>query len=377
MFDWVFEIFTDYTLRTVTLGAAGLGLVSGSIGTFAVLRRQSLVGDAISHAALPGIAIAFLLTGSKAPLVLVIGAAMAGWLGTLIVMTVTQTSRVKYDAALGLMLSAFFGFGIVLLTYIQNLGTANQAGLDKFLFGQAAGLLQKDVVLIAVLGVVGIFLMILFWKEFKLLSFDRDFGQSQGFRMREVDILMTFLIVLAIVLGLQTVGVVLMSAILIAPAMAARQWTDKLSIVVLLAGLFGALAGATGSVMSSTIPKLPTGPTIVMVAGAIVFFSLLFAPQRGLVWSLVRRFRTRQDLEVAVILSNLYHLAGQHDSVYHPHSVEALKVMTASPKKVLPGLKELKEDGDVHQLGQSLWSLTEQGVQRILAIKRGEFDQIQ
>jgi len=114
-----------------------------------------------------------------------------------------------------------------------------------------------------------------------------------------------------------------------------------------------------------------------MVAGAIVFFSLLFAPQRGLVWSLFRRFRTRQDLEVAVILSNLYHLAGQHDSVYHPHSVEALKVMTASPKKVLPGLKELKEDGDVHQLGQSLWSLTEQGVQRILAIKRGEFDQIQ
>ncbi len=363
MFD--FSIFTDYTLRTVTLGAAGLGLVSGSLGTFAVLRRQSLVGDAISHAALPGIALAFLLTGSKAPLVLVIGAALAGWAGTLIVMAVTQTSRVKYDAALGLMLSSFFGFGIVLLTLIQNKGLANQAGLDKFLFGQAAGLLQKDLYIIGGLGLFGIFVMLLFWKEFKLLSFDRDFGQSQGFRMREVDILMTFLIVLAIVLGLQTVGVVLMSAILIAPAAAARQWTDRLSIVVLLAAIIGAVSGVVGSLMSSTIPKLPTGPTIVLVAGAIVVFSLFFAPRRGLLWNGIKRLRTRQNLEVAVVLSNLYHLAEKHESVYHPHEVPALRLMTANPESVLPSLKELKKNGLVDQLGGDYWSLTERGAKRV------------
>lgn len=365
--DVIPEIFSDYTIRTVTLGAAALGLVSGSLGTFAVLRRQSLIGDAISHAALPGIALAFLLTGSKAPLVLVIGAALAGWVGTLIVMAVTRTSRVKYDTALGLMLSAFFGFGIVLLTLIQNKGLANQAGLDKFLFGQAAGLLQKDLLVIGGLGALALLVMILFWKEFKLVSFDRDFGQSQGFRMREVDVLMTFLIVMAIVLGLQTVGVVLMSAILIAPAAAARQWTDKLSLVVLLAGGIGALSGAIGSLMSSTIPRLPTGPTIVLVAGVFVLISLFLAPERGLLWNTIRRLRTRQDLEVAVVLSNLYHLAQKHESVYHPHELAALQLMTANPTKVLPSLKELLSDGYVHHLGDQYWSLTEKGAERVEA----------
>ena len=128
----------DYTLRTVALGAAVLGLSSGSLGAFAVLRGQSLLGDAISHAALPGVALAFLLTGTKAPLVLVVGAGLAGWVGTLCVMAVVRRSRVPYDAALGIVLSVFFGLGMVLLTYIQSQPNASQAGLDTFLFGQAA-----------------------------------------------------------------------------------------------------------------------------------------------------------------------------------------------------------------------------------------------
>ncbi|HEX6913511.1 MAG TPA: metal ABC transporter permease, partial [Longimicrobium sp.] len=161
------DLFDDYTLRTVALGAAALGATSGALGSYAVLRKQSLLGDAISHAALPGIALAFLLTGSKAPLVLVLGAAVAGWLGTLLVMRIVNTTRIKEDSALGIVLSVFFGFGLVLLTYIQKRPDASQAGLDRFLFGQAATLLQRDVIMISALGGLALAIAALFWKEFK------------------------------------------------------------------------------------------------------------------------------------------------------------------------------------------------------------------
>src|SRR5688500_14896513 len=166
--DALLDLLRDHTLRTVSLGAAALGIVSGGLGTFAVLRGQSLLGDAISHAALPGIALAFLLTGSKAPLVLVAGAGAAGWVGTLAVRAVTSRSRVPFDAALGMVLSVFFGIGLVLLTYIQGRPDASQAGLDKFLFGQAAALVTADVVTIAGLGAAALAIVALLWKEFKM-----------------------------------------------------------------------------------------------------------------------------------------------------------------------------------------------------------------
>ena len=167
------DLFTDYTLRTVALGSAMLGLVSGVLGVFAVLRRQSLLGDAISHAALPGVALAFLITGSKEPLVLALGAIAAGWLATVLVLQVTGNTRIKADAALGIALAVFFGFGLLLLTFIQRLPNAAKAGLDKFLFGQAATLLGRDLVTMASArrGRARCCVM-LFWKEFKLLTFD-------------------------------------------------------------------------------------------------------------------------------------------------------------------------------------------------------------
>ena len=239
----LYDLVFDYTLRTVALGAATLGLVSGVLGSFAVIRRQSLLGDAISHAALPGIALAFLLSGSRAPLVLVLGAAIAGWLGTLAVMVAVRQTRVKEDAALGIVLSVFFGFGLVLLTYIQRRPDASQAGLDRFLFGQAATLLGRDIATMAVLGALALIAVILLWKEFKLLSFDREFAASVGYPTRLLDVVLTSLIVIAIVIGLQAVGVVLMSAMIVAPAAAARQWTDRLSMMVVLSGALGALVG--------------------------------------------------------------------------------------------------------------------------------------
>ena len=288
----------DYTLTIVAIGAALLGTVSGTLGTYAVLRRQSLLGDAISHAALPGIAIAFLLTGSKTPLILVLGAAVAGWLGTLLILSIVRLTRIKYDSALGIILSTFFGFGLVLHTLIQRTGNANQAGLDTFLFGQAATILESDVLTIGILGGIAIVIMLVFWKELKLLVFDEGFAASLGFPIRALDILLTSLLVIAIVLGLQAVGAVLMSAMLVAPAVAARQWTDKLSVMMLLAACFGALAGVSGTVISSSASRIPTGPTIVLCATVVVGFSIVLAPNRGLLWNRLRYQRNKRNLKM-------------------------------------------------------------------------------
>ena len=289
----------DYTLMIVAIGAALLGAVSGALGTYAVLRRQSLLGDAISHAALPGIAIAFLLTGSKVPLILILGAAIAGWLGTLLIMSIVRMTRIKYDSALGIILSTFFGFGLVLHTLIQRTGNANQAGLDTFLFGQAATILERDVFTIGILGSIAILIALVFWKELKLLVFDEGFAASLGFSTRALDILLTSLLVIAIVLGLQAVGAVLMSAMLVAPAVAARQWTDRLSMMMFLAAFFGALAGVSGTIISSSASRIPTGPTIVLCATVVVGFSILFATNRGLLWDWIRQRRNRHGLNAA------------------------------------------------------------------------------
>ena len=289
----------NYTLIVVGIGSALLGIISGALGTYAVLRRQSLLGDAISHAALPGIALAFLLTGSKTPLILVFGAAMAGWVGTLLILSIVKLTRIKYDSALGLVLSTFFGFGLVLHTLIQRNGNANQAGLDTFLFGQAASLLERDVLTMGILGGIALLIMSLFWKELKLLVFDEGFATSIGLPVRALDILLTSLLTVAIVLGLQAVGAVLMSAMLVAPAVAARQWTDRLGYMVLLAALFGAIAGVSGTLLSSSASRLPTGPTIVLCATLFVGLSFALAPNRGLVWHWVRHRRDKKHLKPA------------------------------------------------------------------------------
>lgn len=290
------DILFDYTLRTVALGTAVLGLVSGCLGAFALLRRQSLIGDAISHAALPGVVLAFMLTGVKSPAVLMAGAALAGIGGVLLVIAITRTTRIKQDAALGIILSVFFGFGLMLLTFLQRDPDARQAGLNHFLFGQAATMLTGDVLLMALFGGAALAVLLLCWKEFKLLSFDRDFGSSLGFRMGALEVLLTFLLVLAIVIGLQAVGVVLMSAMIVAPAAAARQWTDRLGLMVALSGLFGAAAGVAGAAISSLASGLSTGPVIVLCISAVAAFSLLFGRSRGIVWASLRRRRNRAAL---------------------------------------------------------------------------------
>ncbi len=361
--DLFSQLLTDYTLRTVALGAATLGIVGGGLGSYAVLRGQSLLGDAISHAALPGIALAFLITGSKAPLPLMLGAAATGVLATLFIIGVTNTTRIPYDSALALALSSFFGVGLVLLTYLQQHAGAGQAGLDSFLFGQAAALVERDVWTMAVLGGIALLAMLLFWKEFKLLAFDPDFGRSLGIPIRTLDIVLTVLLVVAIVIGLQTVGVVLMSAVIVAPAAAARQWTSRLSAMVGLAAAFGAVSGVSGAVVSGTTANLPTGPTIVLCMGVVVTVSLLTAPNRGLLWQWWRRRRTRRRLRAERVLCRLYTLAAKHGREDHPHEAATLDAMVSGPpSRTRHVLRQLADQHLVAETPDGQWHLTDEGL---------------
>ncbi|MBV9788523.1 MAG: metal ABC transporter permease, partial [Chloroflexi bacterium] len=258
--------------------------------------KQALLGDALSHAALPGICLAYILTGTKTPLILLIGAGIAGWLGTLLILRIIQETRISEDAALGIVLTVFFGFGIMLLTFIQHSGHASQSGLDKYLFGQAATLVQDQVTMMAVLGGVALLIVGLLFKEFKLITFDPAFAATLGFPVERLGVLLTLLIVVAVLIGLQTVGVVLMAAMLIAPAAAARQWTERLGPMLGLAAFFGALSGVTGALISISDSQLPTGPMVILSATAIVIVSLLFGKARGIVWEALRTRRNRRSL---------------------------------------------------------------------------------
>lgn len=289
----VFSLFSDYTFQTVALGSALLGLISGVMGSFAVLRKQSLLGDGVSHASLPGVIMAFILFNSKNTEVLLFGALISGLLATMLIMGIVQHTRVKFDSALALIMSVFFGLGLVLLTYVQKIPNSNQAGLKRFVFGQASTLLQRDIFLMMICGTVLLSVVILFWKEFKLFTFDVDFAQSIGFSPKRLNLLLSFMVVLAIIIGLQTVGVILMSAMLITPAVAARQWTNKLSVMVTLSAFFGAVSGIAGTVASSLVPKLPTGPAIVVCVSVIAIVSVLFAPGRGVLHRIYQHRRNR------------------------------------------------------------------------------------
>lgn len=294
------DFFSDYTLRNVMLGTLLLGMGSGLVGVFVLLRRQSLIGDAVSHAALPGIVIAFLLTGTKDLSVLLTGAALSGLIGTLCITTIIRTTKIDTDGAQGIILGVFLGLGFLLLTHVQKSPDAAKAGLDKFVFGQAATIMQRDVILIAAVELIISATVFLFWKELKLATFDPAIASVMGFSPKRVELIITALTVPAIVVGIQAVGVILMSALLVAPAAAARQWTDKLSFMGIAAALFGGLAGAGGSIISSQVPKLATGPVIVLLLTAIAVVSIVFSPRRGVLQRILKHEALKSSVKIAL-----------------------------------------------------------------------------
>ena len=289
-------ILQSYTTQMVLLGTALLGLASGIAGTFAVLRKESLIGDGLSHAALPGVVIAFLLTGIKDIEVLIIGAALSSITAAWLITITVENSKIKFDGALATILSAFFGLGMVLLTYLQSLNNAGQAGLSKFIFGQAATILARDVYITSVAALIILVLTALFWKELKLISFDVEYAKTLQIPVTFTLILYRSLLIMTIIIGIQSVGAILISSLLIAPAVGARQWTNKLGTMCTLAGLFGMVSAMGGTIWSTTVQKLPTGPAIIVILSVIVLMSLIFAPNRGILWQHRKNKQSKQAL---------------------------------------------------------------------------------
>lgn len=267
----------DSVLLVISVASILIGGISGALGSVMVLRKRSLLGDAIAHATLPGVAIAYLLFG-KDPLMLVIGASIAGIVGVALVVLITNTTRLRTDVVMGMMLAVFFGVGMVLLTYIQRLPTTGQAGLTAFIFGQAAAVVWDDVMLLLIFGLPILGVVAFAWPILHAFCFDQAWLQARGLSVFVIDIIVMFLISIIIALGLPMVGALLMSALLIAPAIAARQWTTNMSQMMIFAAVIGASCGVAGAYLSATFERIPTGPTIVLLCVIVALASLVIAP---------------------------------------------------------------------------------------------------
>jgi manganese/zinc/iron transport system permease protein len=368
-----FFSFSDPNIRFVVIGSVLLTASSAIVGSFTFLNKKSLVGDAIAHAVLPGICLGFMLSGTKNPVYLIGGAFVTGWISLVLVNFITSRSRIKEDTAIGLILSVFFGIGILLLTVIQKSGNAAQSGLDSFLFGKAAALVGDDLYTFASVAVILLIAVFLLFKEFSLLAFDKDYAKSIGLPVKRIELVLTSLIVMAVVIGIQAVGVVLMAAILITPAAAARFWTDKIKVMFLLASIFGALSGLSGAYISYIAPAMPTGPWIVIVISMIAFVSFFFAPRRGVISRLVRQYAIRQTINDENVLKALYQLGEENKNfLLQRYPDEIIRRRKFEKDNLMKVLRRLVRQGYVEHTG-NLWGLTEEGKnrgQRVVKIHR-------
>lgn len=359
----------DYNTRIVLLGVTILGVASGITGTFLLLQKRSLLSDTISHSCLPGVCIAFLLgealwqNGKSLPLLLA-GAAVSGVIGVWLV-SVLGKWRIKEDASLAIILSIFFGFGVVLVSLIQQLPTGNAAGLSGFIYGKAASMRVADAQLIGTVSIFSTGLCLLFYKEFKLLCFDPPFMTTQGWPRYRLDFLLTGLVVTVTVIGLQAVGLLLVVALLIIPPAAARFWSNRLSRNLLWSALIGALSSALGVLISALYPKLPAGAVIVLTAAFFFLLSFIFGTQRGLLTRLLRELRLRTKVGEQHLLRALYEMLESRGVIDHAHGDFSIKDIRSMRSWSLRRLESLinraSADGFVVELSQGRYQLTNSG----------------
>lgn len=296
------EFFSNHIFRMVFMGTTVIGVVSGALGAFAYLRKQSLISDVIGHAALPGALMAFLIAvvglgmSGRNMLLLIIGAVITGTLSAIFANTAAARTKVSIDTAMAISLTTFFGLGMLLLRIISNNPFPGKGGIQDYLFGNAASITRADLITSVGVGALALILMVLFWKEFTLRTFDPVLSTMLGFRARIIDTLMFTTIVIAIVIGVKAVGFVLMVAFVVSPPAAARQWTNTLPGMVLLSALFGGIGSGLGSYLSISMGNVPTGPVIVLVLFAIFLVSLLASPKRSIVVTALRRFQAQRAL---------------------------------------------------------------------------------
>ena len=343
---WRFFTFQDPTVRFAFIGSILLGVTCGLLGSFIVVRKMALVGDALSHAVLPGVALGFLWNTTKDPFTIFIGATIAGLIGTVTVSLIQHTTRLKEDTALGMVLATFFAVGICLVTMIQRLPTGNKSGLDKFLFGQAAAMGGDDIKLMAVVAGLAVLAVILYYKEFLVTSFDEGFARAIGFPVRLIHYGLMLLLAFAVVISLQAVGVVLVSAMLITPAAAAYLLTDRMNKMLLLAALFGMLAGAGGAFFSFLGPSLPTGPFMVLGATTVFGVAFLFGPRHGVVtrWWQQRSRASRVQRENT--LKSVYHVLEDRD-----FKAEGVSLLELAERRREPIESARQQAGALRQAG--------------------------
>ncbi|WP_187262310.1 metal ABC transporter permease [Pontibacter beigongshangensis] len=365
-----FFSFTDANVRYVTIGSVLLASSSAVVGCFSLLRKRALVGDAVAHAVLPGVCLAFMLSGTKNPLILLLGAFITGWLSLVVIDVITSRSRIKEDTAIGLVLSVFFGIGILLLTSIQHSGNAAQSGLDKFLFGNAAALIGEDLIVFSVVALLLLVCTIVFYKELMLLCFDEAYAHTIGYPVRALELLLTTLTVFAVVVGIQAVGVVLMAAMLITPAAAARFWTENLRLMLVLAALMGAFSGMAGAFVSYTAPAMPTGPWIVLIISMIAITSFAFAPGKGWVSRMWKQRRNKSRVLEENLLKVMYQLGEPNQDYFTSRNITDIMERRQIPKRAISrGLNKLRREGYVQKDRQS-WMLTRQGQTRGMRVVR-------
>lgn len=324
LFDALF-LQLGYNASLVAVGAALLGAASGITGTFLFLRKRALVSDAVSHATLPGVCVAFLvmvaLGGEGRNLAgLLIGSAISAGIGLWCMNWLTRNTRLAEDAAIGAVLSVFFGFGIVLLTVIQTLGVGRQAGLEGFLLGSTAGMLMSDAMVIAGGGAAVLLVILLARRPMTMVAFDPEYAAARGLPVGKIDMLMMGLVMAVTVVGLKVVGLILIVALLIIPAVTARFWTERAEHVVALAGVLGAVAAYVGAALSASAPNLPTGPIIVLVSFALFALSLLVAPNRGVLAAVLRHQRFQRRVHIRQGLLAL----AQEQTIYEPLTLRLL-----------------------------------------------------
>jgi manganese/zinc/iron transport system permease protein len=306
-------LLADFNTRLVVLATTSLGVASGLVGSFLLLRKRALMGDALSHAMLPGIALAFivmaLLGGSGKFLPgLLLGAACFGLLGVGSVLLIRNTTRLQDDAALGIVLSVFFGLGIALLGLVQDMPQGSAAGLESFIYGKAASIVKSDLRMISTVAIIITLACTAFFKEFRLLCFDEGYARALGWPATMLDVLMLTLVTAVTVIGLQAVGLILMIAMLIIPAAAARFWTERLSSMLLVAAVIGGVSGWLGSSISALTPRLPAGAVIVLVCAGAFAISMICGSSRGVLLRVFRHASLSRRIGRQHVLRALYEI---------------------------------------------------------------------
>lgn len=292
----------DYNTRVVLCGTMLFGACGGIVGSFMLLRKKSLVSDVASHAAFPGIGLAYLILESlspgtgKSPVWLLVGAAISSATGLFCAGLIQRTRLIKEDAALGIILSVFFGFGIVLLSIVQSLPTGSAAGLTEFIFGKAAALTAADVTTIGIASVIIMLTCGLLFKELSLLCFDDAYAAALGWPTRRLDLLLTTLVVAVTVIGMPSVGLLLVVAQLVVPPTAARFWTDRHSLLTIIAGVLGSLSSAVGILVSAVVPRLAAGAVIVLAGTTLFLISMLVGTRRGILWNWLSQRRSHRHI---------------------------------------------------------------------------------